>query len=217
MTQPQRPDLTPQPQIQVPQVQPETLSKPQPIPPWRFWTPLALQLVLLLSVPAQSAYTYATGTSVTLQTAPVDPYDFLRGYYQTLNYEISDRFRLESLPGGKETFAQNPQRFYVVLQAPDQTAGQPGAVWQPVQVSPDRPKTLAANQVAIRGNINGYGSLLYGLESYYMPEDRRDSINQTISELQQQDLQAFVVETRIDARGNAVPVSLKVGDETLRF
>ena len=56
---------------------------------WRFLVPLGLQLGIILIVPAQSAYTYNFGQSAVLQTLPVDPYDLLRGYSQTLSYDIS--------------------------------------------------------------------------------------------------------------------------------
>ena len=54
------------------------------IPARNFWLALGVQLLLLASVPAKAIYTLNSGTTVFLQTAPVDPVDLLRGYYQTL-------------------------------------------------------------------------------------------------------------------------------------
>lgn len=210
----------------VPPVSPPAPLAPAPQPPaaspvraWRFWTPLAIQFVLLLSVPAQSAYTYATGTTVVLQTRPVDPYDFLRGYSQTLQYDISDVAALNTLPGGEAVFGVKPrvEQFYVVLQTPPPAAGPRPAPWQPVSVSQTRPDQLAAGQVALQGSLTPWGTVEYGLESYYMPEDQRNGLNQTIGEVQQQDSEAFVVEVKVDRRGNAVPVSLWVREQNFKF
>ena len=68
-------------------------------PQWRFWLPLCLQIALILTVPIQSAYTLILGKTAILQTIPVDPYDLLRGYSQTLRYDISRPETLRSLPG----------------------------------------------------------------------------------------------------------------------
>jgi uncharacterized membrane-anchored protein len=171
---------------------------------------------LILLIPAQDAYTYIAGRNVTLQTAPVDPYDLLRGHYQTLGYEIGQIDRLKQLPGG-EWIEQNryPVRsFYLILEAPTQQT-QPPQPWQPVRLSPTRPDSLPANQIAIQGQTDRYGAITYGLETYYMPETQRDRLNQDIS--QQPDQHAFVVDVKVDPTGNAVPISLWVADRNYRF
>lgn len=187
------------------------------VPAWRFWTPLLIQMALLVSVPAQSAYTYATGQDVVLQTRPVDPYDFLRGYSQTLSYDVSDLAMLKALPGGRQLFATEANKsFYVVLEEPEQPSGPRPNPWKPVSVSAERPD-LSPNQVALKGETNQWGQIRYGLESYYMPEDRRNELNQAISGVQGQSQQAFVVEVKVDRRGNAVPVSLWIQEQNYRF
>ncbi len=183
------------------------------LPGWRFWLPLLFQSALILAIPAHSAYTYATGKTVALQTLPVDPYDLLRGYSQTLSYQISDSEMLSKLPGGNQIHSGS---FYVVLEAPADTHAHPPAPWKPVRVSRDRPTNLPANQVALKGNWNAWRSI-YGLETYYMPEDQREQVNQAIRQAQSQSPQAFVVEAKVDAAGNAVPVSLWVRDRNYRF
>lgn len=210
-----------QPDLQ-PQVQPtsqETLLPPaKRLPGWRLWLPLAFQALLIVAVPARDAYTFVTGKPVTLQTAPVDPYDLLRGYYQTLSYDISRPETLQALPGGELITNIQGQlaRFYVVLEAPAQSDAVPPQPWKPVRLSTDRPTDLAPNQVAIAGEWNGW-SVSYGLETYYMPEDQRQQINTDISQVQQQTPEAFVVEAKVDASGNAVPISLWVRDRNYRF
>lgn len=203
-----------------PPVEPATqpapiVESPRQIPIWRFWLPLVFQAALIIVVPAQDAYTSIAGKPITLQTAPVDPYDLLRGYSQTLRYDISDVNALKKLPGGKWLDQHASGDFYVVLEAPIQSNSQPPKPWKPMRISGDRPTQLAANQVAVRGNYNGW-QVTYGLETYYMPEDQRQRINTEISQVQRQP-QAFVVEAKVDSSGHAVPISLWVRDRNYRF
>lgn len=214
-----KPDGQPhvQPDIQ-PEIQPAPIapvSSPR-LPGWRLWLPLVFQAFLILAVPARDAYTYVAGQPVTLQTAPVDPYDLLRGYYQTLGYTISNPETLRALPGGSliTTLQGKPTRFYVVLEDP-QTATVPPQPWKPVRVSADRPADLPENQVAIEGQWDGW-TVTYGLETYYMPEDQREQINAEVNEARSQP-ETFVVDVKVDASGNAVPVSLWIRDQRYRF
>ena len=205
------------------------------LPAWRLWVPLLLQIGLIAAVPATAVYTFITGKTVVLQTVPVDPYDFLRGYYQVLSYDISDRTSLQKLPGWKDlpgektpcppgvacpqnTHNPKPQTsFYVILEAP-KAATNPGRpqAWKPVRVSLENPGNLPANQIAIKGKYNGF-LMEYGLETYYMPENRREEVNADISQTQGQRQQSFVVEAKVDADGLAVPVSLWVRDRNYKF
>ncbi|HIK32473.1 MAG TPA: GDYXXLXY domain-containing protein [Oscillatoriales cyanobacterium M59_W2019_021] len=187
---------------------------------WRLWVPLLLQAALVVAVPAHHAYTYLTGQRIVLQTLPADPYDPLRGHYQTLSYEISRPDRLQLLPGGKELFGQsrrNPRHFsfFLVLEAPIVKAVTAPMPWQPVRISAKQPTDLAANQIALKGEVRGQ-RIAYGIERYYMPEERRDRVNNDIIQVQNRG-NNFVVEVRVDDRGNAVPVSLWVGDRNYRF
>lgn len=201
----------------------EPLSPPQArptqrrLPDWRLWLPLILQSLLIVAVPAQDAYTFATGKTVVLQTAPVDPYDFLRGYYQTLGYDISNAQNLSKLPGGELLQATTNGAVYIVLEAPAGQSATPPKPWKPVRVSRDRPTNLAPNQIALKGQSDGW-RIVYGLETYFMPEDQRERVNQDISQIQQQQgPRAFVVEVKVDANGNSVPVSLWVRDRNYQF
>jgi uncharacterized membrane-anchored protein len=205
------------------------------------------QAALILLVPVQSALTYATGETVVLQTVPVDPYDVFRGYYVTLSYNISTSQLLEEVPGWQETqlsleadsnrrsLFSSDRTLYVVLEAPaaDAASTTPPTPWTPVAVSRDRPTQLEANQVALRGRYE-YWSIIYDLERYYMPEDRRDEINTKISEIQQANpvepnpdptlaesssntTRPFVVEVKVGGLGQGVPLGFWLQDEYIRF
>ncbi|MDJ0725287.1 MAG: GDYXXLXY domain-containing protein [Prochloraceae cyanobacterium] len=188
------------------------------IPQWRFWLPLILQTGLIMAVPARAFYTYVSGETVVLQTVPVDPYDLLRGYSQTLRYDISNLDRFKNLPGWEELNAtrSNGRPFYVILEAPKSANTKPPLAWQPVAVSSNLPDNLPDNRIPLEGTIY-YNSVRYGLETYYMPEDRRNKINAEINNLNFQNRRPFVVEVKIDSQGKAVPISLWIEDRNYRF
>ena len=227
---PQSPSTTP-----VLESQPSQL--PAQIPVWRFWVPLLCQTAILLAAPAQPFYTYMTGKTVVLQTVPVDPYDILRGYSQTLSYEVSRPENLKSLPGWKELVQQQTSQkagnsssdylpsgtnLYVILEASSPAEAKPPKAWKPVRVSGSSPNSLPENQIALKGKSTG-SSIKYGLETYYFPEDQREQLNKEISQAQwsqprqPRQRQPFVVEVKVDAQGNAVPISLWVRDRNYRF
>ena len=183
---------------------------------WRFWVPLLIQTILIIVVPLQSALIFATGQTLTLQTVPVDPYDFLRGYSQTLRYDISNPTILEALPGGLDLSADDTiDSIYVILESPA-IVTTPPTPWKPIRVSRNRPKSLPPNQVLLKGKKSTRW-VNYGLETYYMPEDQRETLNETIREIQTSSEQAFVVTIKVDDRGNSIPLSLWLGDREYRF
>ena len=185
---------------------------------WKFLLPFTVQLLIVLAVPSQSLYTYAFGKTVTIQTIPVDPYDLLRGYSQTLGYDVLSNWNdLKKLPGGENL--EQRATFYVTLQAPESLEQQPPLPWTPIAVTQVKPDNLAENQIAIAGNHLNYRSVVYGLETYYMPENKRNKINEEISNLQRQPngKVPFVVDVKIDSRGKAIPLSLWIGDRKYQF
>lgn len=192
------------------------------LPSWRLWVPLLIQLIIIGSVPAQAVYTYVTGRTIVLQTAPVDPYDFLRGYYQVLGYDVSTSDTLKPLPGWDEL--ANDQSYipfgttvYVILEEPttpsESKRPQP---WKPIAVSGTLPENLPNNQIALQGESNGW-QIQYGLETYYMPEDQRIQVNQNIADAQRNNPESFVVEVKVNSQGKAIPIRLWVRDQNYRF
>ncbi len=196
------------------------------LPLWRFAVPLVLQVGLVLALPAQSVYTHITGKTVILQTIPVDPYDPLRGYSQTLSYDISRLETLKKLPGWQEISKQQKNKnidyldskieLYVVLESPPEGAKQPPLAWKPVRVSSSSPTSLPANQIALKGR-GAANMIRYGLETYYFPESQQQEINQAIMQAQRGQKQSLVVEIKVNKGGDGVPVSLWVRDRNYRF
>jgi uncharacterized membrane-anchored protein len=195
------------------------------LPRWRFIVPLLFQLGLIIAVPARGIYIQLAGQEIALQTIPVDPYDLLRGYSQTLRYGISRYETLKTLSGW-DTLVQQTNReggntllpgtkFYVVLQAPtEETDAVAPLPWRGVAVSRNLPENLPDNQVAIAAQADN-NWVDYGIESYYVPEDQQNAINAKIARLDAS--RPFVVEIKIDDQGNAVPTSLWIKDQEYRF
>ncbi len=190
----------------------------------RLAIPLLLQSLLICSIPFQSIYALATGTTVVLKTMPVDPYDLLRGYYQVLSYDISSFDTLRNLPGwaelnrnlGQDTIDRN-QQVYITLAKVLTANPQTPEAWKPIAIGDKFPIDLSADKIAIKGTSNG-SSIIYGLETYYMPEDRKDNVNEDISQARSSGgKRNLLVEIKVDNRGLATPVSLWVGSKQYRF
>jgi uncharacterized membrane-anchored protein len=193
---------------------------------WRMALPLFLQSVLICSIPFQSVYALMTGTTVIIKTQPVDPFDLLRGYYQTLNYDISSFNTLEKLPGwkdvsdvrdGRDGYISNIDRHQPVYITLVKTTGidrNQQQAWQPVAIDKNLPANLSADRIALRGVSDGH-RILYGLETYYMPEERKDAVNTEIG--RSRSAEQLLVEIKVDNRGLATPVSLWIGQKRYHF
>ncbi len=199
---------------------------------WAIALPLLLQTLLIVAAPFQAAISTLLGTTVILRTVPVDPYDPFRGYYTTLQYDISQRGVLSTLDGW-ETIQPNlepsevsqllrpGQSFYVVLadqtQVEDPSATIVGEPWTPIRVTRDRPRNLPAHRIALRGTYRG-DRIVYGLERYYLPEAERLDLENRIREAQAGEEQPrFFVEVRIGPGGNAVPIALWLQGDRIEF
>jgi uncharacterized membrane-anchored protein len=194
----------------------------KPLRLWRLLLPLSFQ-ALLLSIAIPPLYTEISGRTVILKTIPIDPYDPLRGYSQTLSYEISSPANIRNLPGweklpkqldyDRKPFPVNRTSFYLILQAPSGSSKTPQP-WKPVEIQTSLPTDLPANRVALKGTVN-YGRIDYGLETYYMPEELRKEVNDAVTESNRK--QSGAVEIKVDAKGNAVATRLWTGDRSYRF
>ena len=135
-----------------------------------------IQLGLIAFMVIDRAGILREGTEVTLQTAPVDPRDFLRGDYVVLSYDISN------VPTGelKGRLPQSRAPIVFVKLAPKDD-GFYGAV----SVHLD-PVPVAGKEVMIRGRVSNWrwcdrcDSLFvsYGLEKFFVPEGEGRELEQ---------------------------------------
>jgi uncharacterized membrane-anchored protein len=169
---------------------------------WPFLVAVAVQALIVAGVPARRAYTLATGRTVFLKTRPVDPYDILSGYYVTLSYDVSDSGRLPGKPAFKEGEA-----VYLVL-----TEGEDG-FWHAQSASARWPEAVPAGAVVLRGESKGWGSIAYGIESYFIPEGMGEEIEDGLRRARDRTR----VEVKVDASGRAALVRLHVGSKTYDY
>ncbi len=148
-----------------------------------FWLAVALQVALLLGMAGRHAYTVSTGAPALLKTEPVDPWDFFRGEYVRLNYEIS---RLDPTEVTMNGPFKAGQTVWVTLQQ-----GTP--YWTATAVSTQRP-AAAANQILLKGTVEsvyepvaepwpgapkpGEIRIRYGFEQFYVPEGQGSGLEQ---------------------------------------
>lgn len=181
---------------------------------WRFWCAIALQSCLIAAIPAQAIYTHINGKTVILKTALIDPYDLMRSYPIALNYDTFTVDTLRSLPGYRRDRLTQNSTLFVILQAPLNTS-KPSQPWKLVDVSRDRPSNLLTTQIALKGRVEQNDRIKYGLETYYLPENQRNEINQALEQAQRPLESAIKI--KVDAHGNAIPMQLWVGDRPYRF
>lgn len=162
-----------------------------------FWLAVAMQVLLLLGVAGRHGLTLITGQPVLLKTAPIDPWDPLRGEYLTLNYDIS-RFAEGQVEMAGAPY-QSGQTVWVVLQK-----GEP--YWTATRLAASRPATLSGDQVALKGRVLWYYQELgpepklelavrYGIERFYVPEGQGRELENRRPELS--------VEVKVDRFGRA--------------
>ena len=165
-----------------------------------FIAAVIIQLLILVAVPARKVFTIATGKTVVLKVQPVDPYSILSGYYATLAFDIS---RVDAFPNVRETsheFSEGAWCYAVVEQGDD-------GIWKPISLEPELPDNLPENRVALMGQLDG-GVIRYGIEEFYFPEARRDSIAEDLS----RNIDKARVEVKVDGSGHAALQRLLIED-----
>jgi uncharacterized membrane-anchored protein len=133
---------------------------------------VAIQFAVLVVMIAQKEYGLATGTTIRLATAPVDPVDFMRGDYVYLTYDIS-HLDCRRIAGCNEGYKPGDS-VYVEL-VPE------SGVWTAQAVSHEVGRRPGATY--LRGHVTGHLSWLnveYGIESYYVAEHHGQEIERRL-------------------------------------
>ncbi len=119
-----------------------------------FWAVIAGQIILLVAFIAVKENTLRTGTSVLLQTVPIDPTSPLQGDFVILDYEIA------TLPAWASD-ARPGETFYVFLREDSD------GVWRESGYQRGKPNTEA---VIIKGTVTRPGHLEFGIDTFFIPE-----------------------------------------------
>jgi uncharacterized membrane-anchored protein len=153
---------------------------------------VGIQLAILAAIPLRQAKARALGTEITLETAPVDPYDLLSGYHVTLAYRAE---QLAPAVGGDEGGAA----WLVVARAA------PG--WRPVSCSRGAAPVVREDQVAIAAEVVHGRCAITTARRFYVPEDRRQEIDAALRAVRG----AALVDLKVDAGGNVALLRLRAG------
>ncbi|MFB5268710.1 GDYXXLXY domain-containing protein [Paenibacillus enshidis] len=143
----------------------ERLQEPESSVTFIRSAPLLIALVIVFQFcfiglqAAGSEILLRDGSSVKLELAPVDPRSLLQGDYVVLNYAIS------TPPETAELKDNSGSRSKVrVVLAPDRDG-----VHRFSRFYNDG-EPLTSGEIVINGRLNGYGSIYYGIENYFIPE-----------------------------------------------
>jgi uncharacterized membrane-anchored protein len=135
------------------------------------------QLAILLGMIALRAVPLVTGQTVLVRVQPVDPRDLFRGDYVILSYDFSrvSREGIQGLSDGERTSWKKLQGrpVYVTL-VPDSIPGHHRAE----KVTVVKPE----NGLFIKGHMEQYGSMKFGIESYFVQEGTGRVYEQAIRE-----------------------------------
>jgi uncharacterized membrane-anchored protein len=134
----------------------------------------AAQLAILVAMIALRAIPLLTGKTVLVRVQPVDPRDLFRGDYVILSYDFS-RVSPEGIEGLSETDRYRRKwegrTVYVPL-----VADSDGVHWRAEKATVVKP----ASGPFLRGQMQRYGSLQFGIESYYVQEGTGHRYEQAI-------------------------------------
>ncbi|WP_078548902.1 GDYXXLXY domain-containing protein [Litchfieldia alkalitelluris] len=140
----------------------------------RKWVPVLVIIIIQVSVlgyqVTSNELLLKNGKEITLKLAPVDPRSLLQGDYVQLGYEVGGIDNIEELPSGT--------RVYVILKEDNKGIYQRTKLIT-TKINPkDYP--LEENEVLLAGNYNGYDTIIFGIESYFVKEGTGLEIERTV-------------------------------------
>lgn len=157
-----------------------------------FAAAVLFQVFLLALVPLNKISAWLYGTEVLLSTVQIDPYDVLRGYYVTMNYEIQNQVA--------------PKGEVFTLLTVD-----PKGIARPASVVTEKPE----GKLFIAGKNNGF-TIDYGIGRYYIPETRTKEINKALVGVRG-DTDSVVGIVRLDGDGTPALIGIRIGKNEYRF
>lgn len=125
---------------------------------------IAFQFLVLAWMVSGREYLLATGQTVWLRTAPVDPRDLFRGDYVTLEYEIATVPESLWSAEARKAYERNDIELPVYVTLEKQENGVAKAVALDVK------KPVAG--LFIKGRINPSRRIAYGIDAYFVEQDQ---------------------------------------------
>jgi len=165
-----------------------------------FTVAVLIQIMILVAVPARKVFTKATGKTVVLKVQPVDPYNILSGYYVTLRFDVS---RVDAFPNARGMVQGDSDGTWVYAIVENGDDG----TWKPISLEHELPANLPDNRAALLGRMT-YGTIIYGIEEFYIPEAQRDRIADDLS----RNVDKARVEIKVDRGGHTALERLRIDD-----
>ena len=160
---------------------------------------VAAQLAILVAMIGLRAIPLVTGQTVLVRVVPVDPRDLFRGDYVTLSYDFNrpSGGRIEGLnsAGGWGSGKSEGRPVYVTL-VPDSDR----VHWRADKYTLAKPD----GGLFLKGQMGRYGSLQFGIESYFVQEGTGLRYEQAIRE------HKLSAELAVTSSGQAALRSLRI-------
>jgi uncharacterized membrane-anchored protein len=164
-----------------------------------------IQVAVLLFMAANQEYILAAGEKVMLKCEPIDPRSLFSGDYVILNYEIT-RTKLDTItlkPGEKQPFRVN-ETIYIALEKPESSE-----YWRAAAASRDIHWLKSMYKTVIRGRIDRYRNIKFGVEDYFVPQYEGINIEKNLDNVR--------VEVSVMPDGNSAISRLFLGGREMRF
>ena len=170
-----------------------------------FIAAVVLQVAILAAIPAQKIGPLLHGKTIFLKVLPVDPYNILSGYYATLRFDISN-FGNDTIKPGHVRAPQEEKTVFLTLKK-----GANG-LWEGVQLNDALPANIGADEAVLRGKMQMYGGIAFGIEQFHFPESIREDLTEKLR-LPNADVRA---EVKVDRLGGAALVALHINGRVYR-
>ncbi|MCP3740919.1 GDYXXLXY domain-containing protein [Rossellomorea sp. BNER] len=159
------------------------------------WKGIVLIILLQIGFIGYQVYGNETllreGELVKLELAPVDPRSLLQGDYVMLNYKISTLAKIVN-----EEYRK--QKIQVVLRENNEGIHEYGGYYR-LKGEWNQQYKSAPGDIIINGVLNGSGSIIYGIESYFVPEGTGIDVQNNIK----------YADIKVGSNGNAILMSVE--------
>ena len=170
----------------------------------KFWLAVGLQIIIAITFFGYNQYSSTTGERILLKLSPPrDPLSLLQGHYLALNYEISQLNYDEYF--GPSDF-QNRETIYVILEKENN-------YYKAYRVSREKPEEAVFIKGEVISNYQGNINIKYGIENYFIPEDKAKEIEKQFREAIR--AENIFIEVSIDKSGNAFIKRILIGEKEI--
>ena len=164
---------------------------------------VGFQLIVLALVPWRQVAATASGRTITLRTAPVDPFDPLTGPFVRLSYECEAVPRERS---GQVSRVAEGKRLWVIVERAE-------PAWRPVDVVTGEQPQPTSNTAVIAATWRHGRARLDGGGRFYLPQEQATEVEAAMGWRPDGRAEALV-DADVDAAGHLRLRRIRVGDRS---